>query len=83
MTPETMDCNELVELVTEYLEHALDPAVRARFEAHLSECDGCENYVEQFRTTIQTLGRVTADRLDPDFRQRLLDTFRGWQPDQR
>ena len=39
-----MDCNELVELVTDYLDGALDPAVRARFDAHLGECDGCENY---------------------------------------
>ncbi|MBX9640915.1 MAG: zf-HC2 domain-containing protein [Mycobacteriaceae bacterium] len=78
-----MDCNELVELVTDYLENSLDPAVRARFDAHLGECDGCENYVEQFRATIATLGRMPADRLDPDFRKRLLETFSGWQPDQR
>lgn len=79
MSADAMDCNELVELVTDYLEDALDPAVRARFDAHLRECDGCENYLEQFRTTVGTLGRVSADRLDPDFRRRLLETFSGWQ----
>jgi hypothetical protein len=45
----TMDCNELVELVTAYLDGALDPQTRARFDSHLRECDGCENYLQQFR----------------------------------
>lgn len=75
-----MDCNELVELVTAYLEGALDPVVRARFDAHLSECDGCESYLEQFRTTINTLGRPSSDQLDPGFRARLLETFSGFTP---
>lgn len=79
MSADAMDCNELVELVTDYLEGVLDPGVRARFDAHLGECDGCQNYIEQFRTTIGTLGRVAAEQLDSDFRRRLLETFNGWQ----
>jgi hypothetical protein len=39
---ESMDCNELVELVTAYLEGALDLDTRARFEVHLTECDGSD-----------------------------------------
>jgi anti-sigma factor RsiW len=74
-----MDCNELVELVTAYLDDALDAGMRARFEAHLLECDGCENYLEQFRSTVATLGRVGADGLDPIFRDRLLEAFRTWR----
>ncbi|POX75486.1 anti-sigma factor [Mycobacterium kansasii] len=73
-----MICEQLVELVTDYLDGALDPDVTARFDAHLLECDGCVNYVEQFRSTINTLGRVQPDQLDEGFRERLLDTFRAW-----
>ena len=51
MTDHPMDCNELVELVTAYLDGALDPDTRARFDMHLVECDGCENYLQQFRET--------------------------------
>ena len=32
-----MSCKELVELVTDYLEGALPPEDRARFDAHLRE----------------------------------------------
>ena len=36
-------CRELVELVTDYLEGALQPAERRRFEAHVAGCDGCRS----------------------------------------
>lgn len=74
-----MDCNELVELVTAYLDGSLDPDTRARFDVHLIECDGCENYLQQFRTTVDTLGRIGDDQLDPAFRDRLLGAFRDWR----
>jgi anti-sigma factor RsiW len=74
-----MDCNELVELVTAYLDGTLDPETRARFDAHLLECDGCGNYLQQFRATVQTLGEVDDDDLDPAFRDRLMDAFRNWR----
>lgn len=73
---ERMDCNELVELVTAYLDGALDPDTRARFDIHLSECDGCDSYLQQLLTTVDTLGKVRGDELDPTFRDRLLTAFR-------
>jgi anti-sigma factor RsiW len=73
-----MDCNELVELVTAYLDGSLDVETRARFDMHLLECDGCENYLEQFRATIGTIGNIR-DELDPVFRDKLLAAFRHWQ----
>lgn len=60
-----LTCQELVELVTEYLEHTLPPIDVARFEAHLSGCTGCTNYVEQARRTIDLTGRLTEDSLPP------------------
>ena len=77
--PDAMDCNELVELVTAYLDGSLDPETRARFDMHLLECDGCENYLQQFRETVQTVGKITDDVLDPAFRNRLLDTFKDFR----
>ncbi len=73
-----MDCNELVELVTAYLDGELDPDTRARFDSHLVDCDGCENYLQQFRETVRTVGKITDDELDPAFRNRLLDAFKDF-----
>lgn len=74
-----MDCDELVELVTAYLDGSLDPDTRARFDAHLLQCDGCENYLQQFRTTVTMLGGIDDDAIEPRFRDKLLDAFRDWQ----
>ncbi|VAZ66456.1 MULTISPECIES: anti-sigma factor family protein [Mycobacterium] len=77
MTREPMNCNELVELVSKYLDDELDARRRARFDAHLGDCEGCRHYLEQFRATVGALGRITEEELDPDFRDRLLAAMRG------
>jgi anti-sigma factor RsiW len=74
-----MTCNELVELVTAYLDGALDADRHALFDAHLKYCDGCRNYLEQFRVTVRTVGRIRDDELDPAFRSRLLEAFKGFR----
>jgi anti-sigma factor RsiW len=71
-----MTCAELVELVTAFLEGALDPATERRFVEHLAVCDGCETYVEQIRRTIDTVGQVEPESLSDDTRDRLLEAFR-------
>ena len=73
-----MSCQEMVELVTDYLEDALSPEERTRFEHHLGICDGCEEYVEQMRRTIRALGRLPEDSISRDARDRLLAAFRDW-----
>jgi len=73
-----MACRELVELVTDYLEDALSPAQRARFEAHLLECDDCPMYVDQLRTTVRLVGRLTEADVSPGGRDALLTHFRAW-----
>ena len=78
MSDDPMNCNELVELVTAYLDEALDPQTRRRFDEHLALCDGCENYLEQFRVTVRTVGRISAEQLDPGFRDRLLEAFQNF-----
>jgi anti-sigma factor RsiW len=73
-----LPCRELVELVTDYLEDRLSPIDRARFEAHLTECEACRTYLEQFRETIRVLGRLPEESLSPEAREALLTAFRGW-----
>ena len=73
-----MPCRELVELVTDYLEGRLSPVDRARFEAHLEACEACRTYLDQFRQTVQTLGRLSEESLSPEAKRALLAAFRGW-----
>ena len=71
-------CQEVVELVTAYLENTLRAADRERFEEHLVFCDGCADYLEQMRTTIRLAGSVDL-ALPPELEDRLLEAYRGWR----
>jgi anti-sigma factor RsiW len=77
--PAELTCQELVELVTDYLEQTLPLPERIRFEAHLAGCRGCRTYVEQMRQTVQVLGTLTEESIAPEARATLLDTFRHWK----
>jgi anti-sigma factor RsiW len=72
-----MSCQELVEVLTEYVEGTLSAHDRARLEAHLGVCDDCQVYVDQFRTTISLAGRVHSSELSAETRQGLLRAFRA------
>jgi anti-sigma factor RsiW len=73
-----MTCQELVELVTEYLDGTLSRRDRVRFERHIAGCDGCTGYLEQFRETIRLTGRLREEELDPAAKAVLLAHFREW-----
>ena len=74
-----MNCKTFVELVTEYLEGALDEEMRRRFDEHLALCPGCADYLDQIRVTVHGVERLTEESLDPAYRDRLLTAFRGWR----
>lgn len=76
---DVMNCQEFVELVTDYLEGALSPADQARFEAHLGYCDPCIVYIEEMRLTIGAVGRLSERDLAPAARDQLLAAFRDWK----
>jgi anti-sigma factor RsiW len=78
-TYEELSCQELVELVTDYLEGALPSELHDRFERHIAHCSGCQTYLQQMRATIRATGTLTVDSVTPDAESTLLDAFRGWR----
>jgi anti-sigma factor RsiW len=76
-----LSCRELVELVTDYLEGALDRRTRSRFERHISGCPHCTAYLEQIRETVRLTGMLREDQLEPQAREELLAAFRTWKAD--
>jgi predicted anti-sigma-YlaC factor YlaD len=74
-----ISCQQVVEVVTDYLEAALPPEEAALLEQHLNFCQGCVWYLDQTRTTIETLGRFSTADLTDETRERLLSVFRDWK----
>lgn len=74
-----LTCREVVELVTDYLDGALDTDQRRRFEDHLRGCDPCVEHLDQVRTTIAVAGRLDSEPVDPATADRLAALYRAWQ----
>ncbi len=72
-------CQEMVELITDYLEGALSRAQRRRFERHIAGCEHCAEYLEQMRTTIRLTGRLQVEDLTPEMREEFSDLYRRWR----
>ena len=76
---EHVTCQEVVELVSDYLEHALPTDEAELFEQHINFCDGCQWYLDQLRSTIATVGRIEEEDVPPETCEKLLAAFRDWK----
>lgn len=76
MSEPDLTCTEVVELVTDYLDDALDTDTHRRVGEHLQRCPGCRTYVEQMRRTVRTLGHLPNDGLTDDAVRELTEAFR-------
>jgi anti-sigma factor RsiW len=72
-------CQEMVELITDYLEGALTRSQRKRFEAHLAGCEHCTEYLRQMRVTIRLTGRLRTEDLTPAMREEFTELYRSWR----
>jgi anti-sigma factor RsiW len=75
-------CQELVELVTDYLEGALPRRQRRRLEAHLADCPHCTEYLAQMRATIRLAGRLDPEDFSPEMSDDLAELYRRWRADE-
>ena len=80
-----LSCVEFVELATGHLEKALDRETERRFAEHISECDGCDRYMDQYCQTMGLLGQlpaedeVPAEKVSADALERLVSAFWSWR----
>ena len=74
----SITCQEVVELLSAYLDGELDPLTLERVETHLGGCDGCTMVVEELRETIRLSGGLTVEQVDETQRRTLLEAFRDW-----
>jgi len=71
-------CQEVVELVSEYLDGTLSRGERRRFERHLAGCPHCTEYLAQMRETIRLAGRLVPEDLSPQMRDEFTELYRRW-----
>ena len=75
-------CQEIAELITEYLEGAFSLSQRLRFQMHMKMCLDCRNYLRQMKYTVATLGQLPSEPVPEHVKDELLRCFRSWKQDQ-
>lgn len=85
MIHEPIRCVEMVEVITDWMEGALDDASRADVEEHLAICPDCVAYLDQLRTTTALTARLAddgpvAEPAPEGLKARLLAAFRASRP---
>lgn len=76
MTPD-VSCQELVELLNDYLDEQLSPSTHQTVSAHLADCPGCQTALDHLRASVELTRSAEVAALDPEIRRRLLDEFRS------
>src|SRR5260370_28695996 len=74
-----MACQELVDVITGYLEGTLPVADRSRFDAHLATCSACQEHLEQIRPLVRLTGKLSPKSLEPATSDSLLAAFQPWR----
>ncbi len=66
-----MKCKAIINELADYLDEALDPALRATIEQHLGKCQDCRIVVDTCKKTIQIYCNSEPAPLPADTSQRL------------
>jgi anti-sigma factor RsiW len=78
MSAEPLNCRQVVELVTEYLDGGLRVDERLAFEQHVAVCPPCRGYLSQLRLIARTAGTLREEDVPEPLRESLLEAFRDW-----
>jgi anti-sigma factor RsiW len=75
-----LGCRDIVELLDDYLDRALEGADAAALEAHLEDCRDCTAFLETYRGTVRASRHLSESQLPNELRQRLLGFLRRQTP---
>lgn len=60
-----ISCDEICGFLCDYLERSLNPETMAVFEAHISTCPPCAQYLAEYRQTILLSKKCCCPKLHP------------------
>lgn len=68
----TYDCNELMDLLVDYLEDDLDDEQTAHLERHLELCPPCVNFLESYKKTGELCRRALRREMPAELKTNLM-----------
>lgn len=77
-----LTCQQLAEVVTDYLEGKMNFADRIMFQLHVGMCKHCRAYLNQMKQTVELVaatGKIEAEPMPDDVQAELMHRFRNWK----
>ena len=79
-----LTCQQITDLLEDYVTEGMAPAMRSVFEAHLHNCPDCQAFLNTYKTTIRTTRSLRDDDVPEDMhhrvRQFLQAKIKGFPP---
>ncbi len=75
-------CQDIAELITDYLEGSFTMSQRLRFQMHMGLCMACRNYLRQMKHTVATLRQLPSEPVPDHIKAALMERFRTWKHEQ-
>jgi anti-sigma factor RsiW len=72
-----LTCQQVTDVIIDYLMESMAPATRLAFEAHLSRCTDCEAFLNTYRETIRTTRSVQYETVPKEMLNRIEQFLRG------
>ena len=66
-----LTCQEVVNLLAEYLDGTLEPETARALELHLEDCVSCHNFLRTYRATGAWIREVTYEEMPDELKERL------------
>lgn len=71
-----MKCEDMLKLLSEYVDGEIDPGLCAEFEQHMAGCNPCQVVVDNIRKTIKLYKHDQPYELPEEFQKRLQSSLR-------
>lgn len=66
-----MMCNELVNLLADYLDGSMDPILREELKGHIELCESCMSFLKTYDITRIVAREARSEEIPLDFRESL------------
>jgi predicted anti-sigma-YlaC factor YlaD len=76
-----LTCQQVTEIVTDYLEGEMPFWQRVQFQLHIGMCRHCREYLRQMKATIETMGRLPDEPIPDDVKDELRSRLRNLSGD--
>ena len=71
-----MNCREMAQFLSEYVDGDLDASIRGVIDAHGGECPPCRAFVRTLTRTVEAVRRQPREPLPPALKEALCEALR-------